>query len=163
MATAAEAREWGRDVLMRPGIGDSLYTPFTGPDGDGIDYDAYRTLVRHCVGALRHELLWLTSGIAEFWSLTMDERKQLVEVAVGEARAVNPGVILQACTGLATAKDCVGAHPPRPGGGGRHRLHPDAPRWRSTAGRASWPSCATWPTAPTSPSACSTPRPRAMC
>jgi hypothetical protein len=58
---------WGHDVLNRPGIGDSLYTPFAGPDGDDIDLDAYRTLVRHCVGSLRHELLWLTSGIGEFW------------------------------------------------------------------------------------------------
>lgn len=107
MATATRAREWGRDVLMRPGIGDSLYTPFTGAEGDGIDYDAYRTLVRHCVGALRHELLWLTSGIAEFWSLTLGERKQLVEVAVSEARAINPEVVIQACTGSATAKDCL--------------------------------------------------------
>jgi 4-hydroxy-tetrahydrodipicolinate synthase len=92
---------------MRPGIGDSLYTPFTGPDGDGIDYEAYRELVRHCVGALRHELLWLTSGIAEFWSLTMDERKRLTEIAIGEARAINPEVIIQACTASPTAKDCV--------------------------------------------------------
>jgi 4-hydroxy-tetrahydrodipicolinate synthase len=92
---------------MRPGIGDSLYTPFSGPDGDGIDLEAYRTLVRHCVGTLRHELLWLTSGIAEFWSLTLDERKLLVEVAIEEARAINPDVIIQACTVAASAKDCV--------------------------------------------------------
>jgi 4-hydroxy-tetrahydrodipicolinate synthase len=107
MVAAAQAREWGRDVLMRPGIGDSLYTPFAGTDGDGIDFAAYRTLVRHCVGALGHELLWLTSGIAEFWSLTYPERKQLVEVAVSEARALNPGVIVQVCTAAPCAKDCV--------------------------------------------------------
>jgi 4-hydroxy-tetrahydrodipicolinate synthase len=92
---------------MRPGIGDSLYTPFSGPDGDGIDLDAYRALVRHCVGTLGHELLWLTSGIAEFWSLTLDERKLLVEVAIEEARALNPDVVIQACTAAASAKDCV--------------------------------------------------------
>jgi 4-hydroxy-tetrahydrodipicolinate synthase len=29
------------------GIGDSLYTPFCGTDGDDIDWDAYRMLVRY--------------------------------------------------------------------------------------------------------------------
>jgi 4-hydroxy-tetrahydrodipicolinate synthase len=107
MSTAAAAREWGQDVLMRPGLGSSLYTPFSGVDGDTIDYDAFRTLVRHCVGTLRHELLWLTSGLAEFWSLTLQERKQLLEIAVHEARALNPEVIIQACTAAASAKDCL--------------------------------------------------------
>ena len=93
--------------MMRPGIGDSLYTPFSGVDGDDIDFDAYRTLVRHCVGTLRHELLWLTSGISEFWSLTTEERKALVEIAIEEARALNDQVIIQACTGSANAKECV--------------------------------------------------------
>lgn len=50
------------------------------------------TLVRWHVGDLGHPLLWCTSGIAEFWSLTVDERKRLLEVAIEEGRAVNPGV-----------------------------------------------------------------------
>ena len=50
MATATEAREWARSNLR--GIGNSLYTPFSGDDGDDIDWDAYRTLVRYCVGDL---------------------------------------------------------------------------------------------------------------
>ena len=77
MATASEARGWARGALR--GIGDSLYTPFCGPDGDDIDWDAYRTLVRYCVSDLGHPMLWCTSGIAEFWSLTLDERKRLLE------------------------------------------------------------------------------------
>ena len=48
MANAKDARQWARNALR--GIGDSLYTPFSGRDGDDIDWDAYRTLVRHCVG-----------------------------------------------------------------------------------------------------------------
>ena len=47
MANAKDARQWARNALH--GIGDSLYTPFSGRDGDDIDWDAYRTLVRHCV------------------------------------------------------------------------------------------------------------------
>jgi 4-hydroxy-tetrahydrodipicolinate synthase len=80
MATANEARDWGHATLR--GIGNSLYTPFSGVDGDEIDWDAYRTLVRHCVGELRHPMLWCTSGTAGFWSLTLDERKRVLETAV---------------------------------------------------------------------------------
>src|SRR6185369_2635382 len=105
MATAREARDWARASLR--GIGNSLYTPFSGTDGDDIDWDAYRTLVRYCVGELRHPMLWCTSGIAEFWSLTLDERKRLLEVAVEEARGINPGVVVQACTAAMSAKDCL--------------------------------------------------------
>lgn len=105
MATAQEAREWAREHLR--GIGDSLYTPFCGPDGDDIDWDAYRTLVRYCVGELNHPLLWCTSGVGEFWALTMEERKRLLEVAIEEGRAANPDVVVQACTAATSAKDCL--------------------------------------------------------
>jgi len=105
VATATEAREWARASLR--GIGDSLYTPFSGVDGDDIDWDAYRTLVRYCVGELKHPMLWCTSGVAEFWSLTMAERKQLLEVAIAEARAINPDVVIQSCTAAMSAKDCL--------------------------------------------------------
>lgn len=106
MPTARHAREWAADGGLR-GIGNSLYTPFKGVDGDEIDYDAYRTLVRYCVRDLGHPMLWLTSGIAEWWSLTIAERKTLLEVAVAEARAVAPDTVIQACTAAASAKDCL--------------------------------------------------------
>ena len=106
MVTARDARAWAAAGGLH-GIGDSLYTPFEGRDGDDIDWDAYRTLVRYCVGDLDHAMLWLTSGIAEWWSLTMDERKRLLEIAVDEARAINPEVVIQACTSATSAKDAV--------------------------------------------------------
>src|SRR6202000_937462 len=105
MASAKEARQWARHALH--GIGDSLYTPFSGEDGDEIDWDAYRTLVRHCVGALGHPMLWVTSGLAEFWSLTIAERKKLLEIAIDEARGIDPDVIVQSCTAAMSAKDCL--------------------------------------------------------
>lgn len=105
MAQAREAREWARENLR--GIGNSLYTPFAGVDGDDIDWEAYRYLVRYCVGELGHPMLWLTSGVGEFWSLTIDERKKLLEVAVEEARAINPDVVIQANTASTTAKDSL--------------------------------------------------------
>ena len=106
MPGASEARSWVRDGGLR-GIGDSLYTPFSGPDGDEIDYDAYRQLVRYCVGDLGHDMLWLTSGIAEWWSLTMDERKKLTEIAIEEARAIAPATVIQACTTANSAKEAL--------------------------------------------------------
>jgi 4-hydroxy-tetrahydrodipicolinate synthase len=106
MVSAGDARSWAADGGLR-GIGDSLYTPFSGRDGDDIDWAAYRTLVRYCVGDLEHAMLWLTSGVGEWWSLTLDERKKLLEVAVEEARAINPGVVIQACTAANSAKETV--------------------------------------------------------
>lgn len=105
MATASEARDWAHSALR--GIGDSLYTPFCGIDGDDIDWEAYRHLVRYCVGDLGHQMLWCTSGLAEFWALTLTERKRLLEVAVDEGRRANPGVVVQACTSATSAKDCL--------------------------------------------------------
>jgi 4-hydroxy-tetrahydrodipicolinate synthase len=102
---ASDARGWAHSALR--GIGDSLYTPFSGVDGDDIDWDAYRALVRHCVGDLRHPMLWVTSGVAEFWSLTIAERKRLLEVAIEEARGINPDVVVQSCTAALSAKDCL--------------------------------------------------------
>jgi 4-hydroxy-tetrahydrodipicolinate synthase len=106
LPSARDAREWAADGGLH-GIGDSLYTPFCGPDGDEIDWDAYRALVRYCVGDLGHAMLWLTSGIGEWWSLTMDERKKLLEVAVDEARSIAPETVVQACTAAASPKECV--------------------------------------------------------
>src|SRR5690349_13514680 len=106
MPSARDAKDWAAQGGLH-GIGDSLYTPFRGTDGDDIDYDAYRQLVRYCVGDLGHAMLWLTSGIAEWWSLTIDERKKLVEYAIQEARAIAPDTVIQACTSATSPKDCV--------------------------------------------------------
>jgi 4-hydroxy-tetrahydrodipicolinate synthase len=106
MPNARDAREWAAAGGLH-GIGDSLYSPFSGRDGDDIDWRAYRTLVRYCVGALDHDMLWLTSGVGEWWSLTLDERKRLLEVAVEEARAIKPSTVIQACTAASSAKETV--------------------------------------------------------
>ncbi len=58
-------------------------------------------------GSCDHPMLWCTSGIAEFWSLTLDERKRLLEVAIEEGRAADPDVVVQACTAAMSAKDCL--------------------------------------------------------
>lgn len=51
--------------------------------------------------------MWCTSGLAEFWALTLDERKRLLELAIEEGRRINPDVVIQACTAATAAKDCV--------------------------------------------------------
>ncbi|HXY28864.1 MAG TPA: dihydrodipicolinate synthase family protein [Acidimicrobiales bacterium] len=106
MPSAREARDWAASGGLR-GIGDSLYTPFCGVDGEDIDWEAYRTLVRYCVSDLRHDMLWLTSGVGEWWSLTMEERTRLLEIAVAEARSVAPETVIEACTSAASVKECV--------------------------------------------------------
>lgn len=105
MATAAQARDWAQAALR--GIGDSLYTPFSGADGEDIDWDAYRVLVRYCVKDLGHPMLWCTSGVGEFWALTIAERKRLLEVAIEEGRAHNADLVVQACTAATSAADGV--------------------------------------------------------
>lgn len=105
MARADEAREWAQTHLR--GVADSLYTPFDGESGDDIDYDAYRALIHYCLGDLDHDGLWITSGLAEWWALTNEERKKLVEVTVEEVRRVKPSAFIQACTTALSAKDTV--------------------------------------------------------
>jgi 4-hydroxy-tetrahydrodipicolinate synthase len=106
VAGAQDAKDWAAQGGLH-GIGNSLYTPFCGTDGDEIDWAAYRALVRYCVGDLRHPMLWLTSGIGEWWSLTTEERKQLLVVAIEEARALAPDTVIQACTSAVSAKECL--------------------------------------------------------
>jgi 4-hydroxy-tetrahydrodipicolinate synthase len=100
-----EAKEWASQHLW--GNCSSLYTPFSGPDGDDIDFDALRALVRYCLVELDQDGIWLTGGIAEFWSLTTDELKEVVRVAVEEARRVKPAALVQVMSSTDTAKQCV--------------------------------------------------------
>lgn len=95
MATASEARQWAPGALR--GIIDSLYTPFDGPGGERIDFDALRALIRYCLEDLGHDGVWVGGLVGECWALSVDERKQLLEVAIAEARAARPGVLVEAC------------------------------------------------------------------
>jgi 4-hydroxy-tetrahydrodipicolinate synthase len=103
--TAKEAKDWASEHLW--GNCSSLYTPFCGLDGDEIDYGALRALVRHCLVELDQDGIWLTGGIAEFWSLTTDELKEVVRVAIEEARRVKPDALVQVMSSTDTAKQAV--------------------------------------------------------
>jgi|SRR5271165_40667 len=95
MATASEAKAWAPGALR--GLIDTLYTPFDGPGGERINEDAVRALVRHCLGALDHDGIWVGGLVGECWSLSTAERRRLLEVGVAEARAVKPDCIIEAC------------------------------------------------------------------
>jgi 4-hydroxy-tetrahydrodipicolinate synthase len=58
-----------------------------GRDGEELDLDAHHGIITHIVSALDRRLLFLTSGNGEFWSLTLEERKSLLEIGIEVARA----------------------------------------------------------------------------
>jgi 4-hydroxy-tetrahydrodipicolinate synthase len=95
MARAAEARDWAPQALQ--GMIDSLYTPFSGPGGEQVDEDALRALIAHCIGALDHDGVWIGGLVGEYWALTTEERKRLLEIAVDEIRAIKPDALIEAC------------------------------------------------------------------
>ena len=107
MPNARDAKEWAADGALH-GIGNSLYTPFSGTDGDDIDYDAYRALVRYCVGdlgpldAVAHErhrrVVVADHGRAQ------EARRDTRSTKRGRS---TPDTVIQACTSAAAAKDCV--------------------------------------------------------
>ena len=95
MSKAAEARTWAPGTLR--GIIDSLYTPFSGPGGEHIDENAFRTLIGHCLGSLGHDGIWVGGLVGEAWAMSLAERKQILEIAVDEVRSVKPGALIEAC------------------------------------------------------------------
>ena len=105
MVSAKEAKEWAPEHLR--GIIDAVYTPFCGKDGDEIDYDALRTVIRYFLGDLQHDGIYVCGTVSEFWALTKDERKKIAEVTIDEAKKVNPKAIKIVHTGCLPVKDCV--------------------------------------------------------
>jgi 4-hydroxy-tetrahydrodipicolinate synthase len=105
VVTGLEAKAWAHEHLR--GNCSSIYTPFSGHDGDDIDYEALRAVVRYCLVDLDQDGLWLTGGIAEFWALTTGELKEVVRVAIEEARAVKPQALIQVMSSTDNAKQTV--------------------------------------------------------
>ena len=145
MATAAQARDRGRARALR-GIGDSLYTPFCGVDGDDIDWDAYRTLVRYCVADLGHPNALVHQRYRRV--LVADHRRAKALAGSRDrgrrappTRCRHPGLhrgdVGQGLPGTDAARAAVGR---------RHRLHPDPDDGDATAARACCASSATSPT-----------------
>ena len=66
------------------GVWAAIATPFT-PD-DTLDEAGLRRNVRHMTDALRIDGIFCAGTMGEFWALTKEERKRVVEIVVEEAR-----------------------------------------------------------------------------
>src|SRR5262245_14980224 len=66
------------------GIWAAITTPF-GPDL-AVDEAGLRRNMRHLTDTLGVDGVFCTGVMGEFWSLTTDERRRIVEIVVAEAR-----------------------------------------------------------------------------
>ncbi|MGZ5137263.1 MAG: dihydrodipicolinate synthase family protein [Burkholderiales bacterium] len=66
------------------GVWAAIATPFT-PD-DRVDEAGLRRNMRHMIDALAIDGIFCTGTMGEFWALTKEERKRVVEIVVEEAR-----------------------------------------------------------------------------
>ncbi len=78
----SEAKEAARAQFR--GAWAAITTPFT-PDG-ALDEAGLRRNMRHYTDALHIDGVFCTGVMGEFWSLTGEERKRIVEIVVEEAR-----------------------------------------------------------------------------
>jgi 4-hydroxy-tetrahydrodipicolinate synthase len=78
----AEAKEAAREQFR--GLWAAITTPFT-PD-NRIDEAGLRRNMRHFTEVLHVEGIFCTGTMGEFWALTKEERKRVVEIVVEEAR-----------------------------------------------------------------------------
>ena len=78
----AEAKEAARAQFR--GVWAAITTPFT-PDG-AVDEAGLRRNMRYYTDGLHVEGVFCTGVMGEFWSLTRDERRRVVEIVVEEAR-----------------------------------------------------------------------------
>jgi 4-hydroxy-tetrahydrodipicolinate synthase len=78
----SEAKEAARAQFR--GLWAAMTTPFT-PDFK-VDEAGLRHNMRHVTGNLKIEGVFCTGVMGEFWSLTKEERKRVVEIVVEEAR-----------------------------------------------------------------------------
>ena len=96
----SEAKEHAREHLV--GVWAANLTPF---DAQGqLDEAAYRDNLRHWIRDLQLGGLFIAGKQAEFFSMSMHDRKKLMEIAVDEARlagnrgGVGPCGIITSCS-----------------------------------------------------------------
>ncbi|MFW9831856.1 MAG: 4-hydroxy-tetrahydrodipicolinate synthase, partial [Candidatus Thorarchaeota archaeon] len=71
------------------GVNPALITPFT-KEGASVDEAAFRRLIRYCIDDLKVSGLVPAGTTGEFTSLTNEEHKQVVKIAVEEAAGKVP-------------------------------------------------------------------------
>lgn len=78
----SEAKEAARAQFR--GVWAAITTPFT-PEG-GLDEAGLRRNMRHYTDGLHIDGIFCAGTMGEFWALTKEERKRVVEIVVNEAR-----------------------------------------------------------------------------
>jgi 4-hydroxy-tetrahydrodipicolinate synthase len=78
----SEAKEAAREQFR--GVWAAITTPFT--SDDKLDEAGLRRNMRHMTGALGVDGIFCAGTMGEFWALTKEERKRVVEIVVEEAR-----------------------------------------------------------------------------
>ena len=125
MPSARDAKDWAAKGGLH-GIGDSLYTPFSGTDGDDIDYDAYRRAgallrrrprARRCSGSRAAS----PSGGRSPWTSARSWSRSRSTRRARSTPTRDPGVHRRD-----VGEGLRRAHPARAGRRRRHLLHPDA-------------------------------------
>ncbi len=112
-AVRSQAKLEARHRLQ--GIWAATLTPFAA-DGS-LDLDGWRANLRHWYGELGLRGLFVNGKQGEFASMTVDERKATVEVAIEEARPFDGGVLvsvsdqhIEVAAELARHAEASGAH-----------------------------------------------------
>lgn len=83
MYTRSGAKDASRSSFR--GVWAAITTPFCGADLD-IDEAGLRRNMRHVTDALRVDGVFCTGVMGEFWALTKEERKRVIEIVCAEAR-----------------------------------------------------------------------------
>lgn len=111
--SASDAKHLARQRLQ--GIWAATLTPFAA-DGS-LDLDGWRANLRHWYGDLGIRGLFVNGKQGEFASMTVEERKATVEVAIEEARPFDGGVLvsvsdqhIEVAAELARHAQACGAH-----------------------------------------------------
>ncbi len=78
----SEAKQAAREQFR--GVWAAITTPFT-PDGE-VDYAGLRSNMRYYTDELAIDGVFCTGTMGEYWALTKEERKRVVEIVVEEAR-----------------------------------------------------------------------------
>jgi len=90
-------------VFEPGGVNPALITPFT-KDGGKVDEEAFRRLIRHCIDTLGVTGLVPAGTTGEFTSLSPEEHRRVLQIAVEEAAGKVPVI---AGTGASSTKAAV--------------------------------------------------------
>ena len=97
-----EAKKWSLDTLGKGGLIATIPTPFK-EDDLSVDENGLRALVRY-VKECRNDGIFITGNVGEFFSMTVEERKKVVEIVCDEA---GDELIVVAQTAHHCAQDCI--------------------------------------------------------